>query len=190
MMTSVLLLVVTVLAIGEFLLFGALTEAYRDIRQLREFAGALDDAVPVDLGEARDAVPSSRGLSADLDSAVRAVVVFLDSHCGTCKMIVDSLNGGIPKGIWLVAVTEPAEAAYEWLAEAGIKEGTAAMERVMVMLPGDVEQNFGIRITPLAIDIENGRLSRARTVPSIRRFYSLVPTTLVLEKPLMEGVSS
>jgi hypothetical protein len=189
-MTAVLLLMVAVLAIGEFLLFGALAEAYRDVRQLREFSGALDDSMPVDLGEARDTAPSSNGLSTDLDFAVRAVVVFLDSHCGTCKLIVDSLNGGIPKGIWLVAVAESVEAAHDWLAASGIKPSSPAMDRVTVMLPGEVEQKFGIRITPLAIEIENGRLTRARTVPSIRRFYALVPTTIVLEKPIAEVVST
>lgn len=58
------------------------------------------------------------------------------------------------------------------------------------MMPGDVERNFGVRITPLAIEVENGCLTRAKTVPSIRRFYSLVPTALFLEKPFTEGVSS
>ena len=190
-MITALFLIVAVLAIGQFLLFGALAEAYRDIRQLREFVGAVDESFPVDLGEARDAVPSRYGLRVDLDSAARAVVVFLDSHCGTCRQIAGSLGGAIPDGMWLVTVAESAGAAYEWLADqAGIEAGSAAMTRVMATTPDEVERNFGLRITPLAIEIEDGRMTRAKTVPSVRRFYALAPTMLTLEKPITEGVSS
>lgn len=185
--TSVLFVITGLLAVGEFLLFGALAEAYRDIRQLREQTGAIDQPLPVELGSARDEPPSSFGLPPELDGAVRAVVVYVDSRCGTCRTIVSSLNGGIPNGVWLNVIADSSDEAFAWLGEEGFEEGRGAANRVIVASVGHVEQHLGVRVTPLAIEIENGRLARARTIPSVRQFYSMVPTTLTLAPALHEG---
>ena len=105
MIVALLFALVAVLAVGEFLLFGALAEAYRDIRQLREYSGMLDKAAPVDLGQVRDALASDVGLDAALDRAVIATAVLLNDRCGTCRAIVASLNGAIPDGLWLVVIS-------------------------------------------------------------------------------------
>lgn len=189
MVTSILFAIIAVLAIGEFLLFGALAEAYRDIRQIREQADVIDRATPVDLGLAYNQAPSEVGLQAELDSAVRAVVVFIDKRCGTCRMIASSLNGGIPRGVWLAVVSESAAEAFEWLAEAAISPDSEPGHRVMAISPGEVERHLGQVPTPLAIEIENGRLVRAKGVPSVRQFYSLVPTLITLSVPAEQEVS-
>jgi len=189
MAISILFVLVALLAIGVFLLFGALAEAYRDIRQLREAAGITDQPTPVDLGKVRDATPSSLGLHPDLDSAVHAVVVYLESRCGTCRTILGTLNGGIPNGIWLVVIAESAAEASEWLAEAAIEGHSPAGRRVMISSAEEVERNLGVRLTPLAIEIENGRLVRARTIPSARQFYALVPTTFSLNREKQGALS-
>jgi hypothetical protein len=187
--TAVLFTIIAVLAIGEFLLFGALTEAYRDIRQIREVSGLLDRPMPVDLGQAQDMPPSSLGLASDLDSAVRAVAVYLDNRCGTCRSILSSVNGGIPEGIWFVVIAESPEKAFAWLGDAGITEDSPAARRVMVTTPDEAERHLGVIATPLAIEIEHGRLTRARIVPSIRQFYALVPATKTLAPHTLEGAT-
>ena len=58
MTASILFAVIAVLAVGEVRLFGALAEAYRDIRQIREHANVIDKSTPVDLGQAYNQVPS------------------------------------------------------------------------------------------------------------------------------------
>jgi hypothetical protein len=179
--TSILLAIIAVLAIGEFLLFGALAEAYRDIRQIREQADLTDRATPVDLGRAYNQAPSEVGLHSELDSAARAVVVYIDKRCGTCQMIASSLNGGVPRGVWLAVVSESTDEAFEWLAETGISPDSEPGRRVMAISPDEVERHLGQMVpTPLAIEIENGRLVRAKGVPSVRQFYSLVPTLITL----------
>jgi hypothetical protein len=51
----------------------------------------------------------------------------------------------------------------------------------MAISPDEVERHLGQMVpTPLAIEIENGRLVRAKGVPSVRQFYSLVPTLITL----------
>src|SRR5260370_8147931 len=80
---SILISAVAILAIGEFLLFGALAEAYRDIRQIREASGALDKPMPVDLGHLVGRAPRTCGLDANLDSTLRPVALFLSNPCNT-----------------------------------------------------------------------------------------------------------
>lgn len=189
MTTSILFAVIAVLAVGEFLLFGALAEAYRDIRQIREHANVVDKSTPVDLGQAYNQVPSRVGLHPDLDSAARAVVVYVDKRCGTCRMIVSSLNGGVPRGVWLVVIAENTQAAYEWLAEAAISPDSEPGRRVIITTADQVERHLGQGLTPLAIEIENGRLTGARTVPSVRQFYSMVPTLISLSKSAEQEAS-
>lgn len=190
MLTLVLLAVVAVLAAGEFLLFGALAEAYRDIRQIREQAGVLDKTAPVDLGRAHDQRPSMTGMHPALDAAASAVVVYVDTRCGTCRMIVGSLNGGIPRGVWLAVIAESEHDAFDWLSKtAAIFPGSESGQRVMVTSPAEVEKHLGQVFTPLAIEIENGRLARAKAVPSVRKFYSLVPTLISLSTPIEQEVS-
>lgn len=190
MVTSILFAIIAVLAVGEFLLFGALAEAYRDIRQIREQADIIDRASPVELGRAYNQAPSEIGLTAELDSAARAVVVYIDKRCGTCQMIAGSLNGGIPRGMWLAVVAESADEAFEWLAESAITPESEPGRRVIAISPGEVERHLGQVPTPLAIEIENGRLVRAKGIPSVRQFYSLVPTVITLSAPAKQEVSS
>jgi hypothetical protein len=187
--TSILFAIIAVLAIGEFLLFGALAEAYRDIRQIREQADIIDRATPVELGRAYNQAPSAVGLHTELDSAARAVVVYIDKRCGTCKMIANSLNGGIPRGVWLAVVSESADEAFEWLAEAAITPESEPGRRIIAISPDEVERHLGQVPTPLAIEIENGRLVRAKGIPSVRQFYSLVPTVITLSAPGKQEVS-
>jgi hypothetical protein len=180
MLVAVLLFAISLLAIGEFLLFGALAEAYRNLRQIRESTGLLDTPAPVDLGANRHRSPSECGLPPELDSAVHAVVVYLDKRCGTCNMIVDSLSGGLPRGMWLVLIAPSAAEALSWLSEYGAGQDGDAVRRVVATSADEVERHLGAVVTPLAIEVEGGRLRRAMTVPSTRQFYALVPTTLTL----------
>lgn len=190
MVTSILFVIVAVLAIGEFLLFGALAEAYRSIRQLTDHPAAAGRYVPVDLGDALGKAPSSVGMPAELDAAVSAFIVYIANRCGTCRTIVSSLSGGLPPGVWLAVIAESPAEAFAWLGEGGISEDSPATQRIAVVTSAVIEEHFGRHITPLAIEIENGRLVRAKTVGSVKQFYSLVPSTLTLAAPEPEGVSA
>jgi hypothetical protein len=105
-------------------------------------------------------------------------------------MIASSLNGGVPRGIWLAVVSESPHEAFEWLAEAAISPDSESGRRVMAISPDEVERHLGEMVpTPLAIEIENGRLVRAKGIPSVRQFYSLVPTLITLSATAEQEVS-
>jgi hypothetical protein len=189
-LTTILCLIVAVLAVGEFLLFGALAEAYRSIRYLSDHPSSGGRYVPVDLGSVLGAVPSAVGMHPTLDSAVSAYVVYVANHCGACRSIIDSLSGGLPPGVWLAVIAKSTDEAFDWLQDGGIQRDTPAAQRVMVVSAEATQETFGTNITPLAIEIEHGHLVRAKTVGTAKQFYSLVPSTLTLSKPMQEGVSA
>ncbi|MDP9258125.1 MAG: hypothetical protein M3Q31_16465 [Actinomycetota bacterium] len=181
-MTSVLALaVIALLAAGEFLLFGALTEAYRDIAQLRHDTGTIDRLTPVDLGPALNGLPSAYGLDPSLDAASKALALFVDRKCGTCKIILRSLNGSLPLGVVLTMFADSHDEGEEWLSVNGFGHDRLAELPISIVTPG-WSNPLGIDVTPLAIEIEHGRIARASTVPSARRFYSLVPSPYQLGK--------
>ncbi len=59
----------------------------------------------------------------------------------------------------------------------------------MAASAAQIEYHYGVRITPLAIEIENGLVARARAISSVRQFYAMVPTTLAVAQPLEQGAS-
>jgi hypothetical protein len=95
---------VVVLTLSQILLYGALAEAYRDIRQLRLHVGAVDESLPVDLGVVAGGRPSDHGLAAVLDSVTSALVLLVDRRCSTCNLLVEYFAGRVPAGVWLVAI--------------------------------------------------------------------------------------
>lgn len=179
MSTPVLVLVflAAALAVGEFLLFGALAEAYRDIRQLRELSGVVDRPTPVDLGAAVGAPASSIGLPDEADSAAAAMALFVDSRCTTCRGIVSNLAGHLPDTVFLTAIAPSPPEAMTWLVQGGgfDLQDPDISSRILIASPDQIRERLGVEITPLAIDIEHGRLVRASTVPSIRQFYNQIP---------------
>ena len=64
-------------------------------------------------------------------------------------------------------IAENTQAAYEWLAESAINPDSEPGRRVIITTADEVEWHLGQGLTPLAIEIEieNGRLVGARTVP-------------------------
>jgi hypothetical protein len=187
----VLTLLVVVLGVGEFLLFGALAEAYRDIRQIRETEGILDRPTPVDLGSHAGALASSIGLPSHTDDLTEGLALFVDSRCTTCRAIVSSLAGAVPPNVVLTAIAPSQSEARKWLVHSGgfalPEEDDWTSSRLMIATPEDVQSRLGVLITPLGIAIEHGRLARASTVPSVRAFYKQLSTGIALPNTRPDG---
>ena len=102
-MTTVMLVLVGLLAVGLCILLGAFAELFHQVQQIRAQLGMVDRATPLDLGAKRDALASSVGLPAALDDAGEAMVLFLSNRCTTCRAIAHELDGTVPPGLWIVA---------------------------------------------------------------------------------------
>lgn len=177
--TNLVLGLLLILAVGEFLLFGALAEAYRDITQLRNETGIVDEAQPVDVGVGLGGQPSAYGLHPSLDTAAKGLALFVNRRCGTCQSLVRSLNGGLPRGVTLIVVDDDADAAFSWLEQNGF-DMYRTPDLPISAATADDPNPLGIDVTPLAVEIEHGRIVGAFTIPSVRRFYSRVPAPHVL----------
>ena len=119
-MTTVLLVLLSLLAFGLCILLGALVELFNQVQQIRTQLGMVDRATPLDLGAKRDALASTVGLPAVLDDTGDAMVLFLSNRCTTCRAIAHELDGTVPPGVWIVAepVTGDDQEAEAFLREA------------------------------------------------------------------------
>ena len=172
-MTAVVYLIVTVLGAVVFLLFGAQVELFQTVRQLRDYAGLIDRSEPVALGAAEGAVPSDYGLPAFLDSAHGAAILFLSDKCATCRSIAAALDGALPRGV--VAVIDPGPAG-------GPPDLTVAFqldpERTVIDADRAIMTALGLNMTPLGVVVQEGRLTRASTLPSTRLLYTLLESAI------------
>lgn len=162
-MTIALSVAVVLLGTMLLLLLGSQVEMYRTIEQLREYSGLVDRPIPLDLPN--DRTPSRVGLPVTLDTAVRGVVLLLSDRCGTCRSIAAFLDGAVNPELFLVV--EPGQGADG----AGELAVTYRLdpERTVIDRDGGIASGLGFKVTPAAVVIENGRMARASTVPSMRQ---------------------
>jgi hypothetical protein len=180
---------VGLLAALVFVLFGALLELFRDVRQLREAAGILDRPLNVDIGAVTNDSPSKVGLPAALDTAASAIVLFLSDTCATCRVLAASLNEVVPPGLCIVVEARDANSATQFLKTYGLN-ANAADGMVRVDVAREIAGKLGLDTTPVAFRIENGRFVSAATVPSARYLFSILPTPLKLNRSRQSGSSS
>lgn len=175
-MTVALSAAVVVFGALLFLLLGAQVEMFRDLAQIRELSGLLDQPMDVDLAGAVGGQPSSFGLPPQLDGSTAAIVLFLSDKCGTCRTIATSLDGRIPDGLWLVldpaSPTEDPELALSF---------DAGASRLLVDRQRDISSRLNVRVMPAAIVIKNGRFSHASTVPSTRQLSTVLESIRAAE---------
>jgi hypothetical protein len=176
-MATVALVAVGLLSLLIFVLFGALLEMYRDIRQLRDAAGILDRPLNVDIRPLEGTRPSEYGLPKALDSVASALLLLLSERCLTCRVIAASLNQSLPLGLWVVA-----EARNQQLAENFVRvTNLITHDRVMLDIGGEIAGRMGLNLSPVGFRIVNGRFVSATTVPSTRYLHSLLPAPLQLK---------
>lgn len=180
---------VGVLALLVFLLFGAVLELFRDVRQLREAAGILDRPLEVDLGDVAGTKPSRYGLPTVLDAAGSAILLFLSDRCGTCHALAAGLQGNLPRGLWVVLEARSPDSAQEFLTSYGLDRSNAEA-RVLVDVAGKIAERIGLRTTPVGFRVQSGRLVGATTVPSRRYLSSIIPDPVRLHRSVERSGSS
>jgi hypothetical protein len=177
---AVALIAVGVLALLLAILFAALVEMFRDIRQMRDALGILDRPLPVDIGSVAGTRPGSYGLPRALDSAGSAIVLFLSDRCATCHSLAAGLARPLPAGLWLVLAAKDPAAAGSFLDRFGL-DGGAAQERITVDVEEEIARRIGLHTTPVGFRVENGVLTSATTIPSSRYLAAILPEPIRLE---------
>lgn len=164
-MTYVIFGLLVVLFVSQLLQFGALIEMFRDIKQLRIVTGAIDIPRVLDLGDRKNLRATEVGLPQVLESRNRGVVLFLSDRCGTCRDLVDRLDGTLPLDLWLVFEIGRKEDVAIWLQRYQFEDHL----QVTVDHDGKIARELGVDISPVAVRVLHGRVYSAQTVPSWRQ---------------------
>ncbi|WP_051751672.1 hypothetical protein [Streptosporangium amethystogenes] len=171
-MTTVLLVLVCLLAVVLFIQIGAQVELFEQVRQIRGYLDMEDKPTPVELGTLEGASPSRFGLPAVLDHAEQAVVLFVSNKCETCRNLASALRGGaVPPSMWVVVVPVTGD-GNEFIDEFELRG-----ERVLLDEGELIVNSIGLDLTPVALHIAEGKLTRAHTVPTVRQMYAATPIT-------------
>jgi len=178
-MAAIVLIAVGALALLLAVLFGALVEMYRDVRQLRDAVGILDRPTVVEIGDVEGAMPSDYGLPRALDSAPFAVILFVSDRCMACRKIAASLGRPLPRGLWVVVEAATAAGAEAFLDAFNLRT-IATDGRLLVDVEGRIAARLGLNMSPVGFRVEQGRLASATTIPSPRYLVSILPEPLRL----------
>ena len=179
-MAGLALAAVGVLALLVFVLFGAVLELYRDVRQLRDVAGIPDRPLGVDVDSVAGTPPGEYGLPDALDESSSALVLFLSDRCATCRSLAASFDGSLPAGLWVVLEATGPESARSFVDSYRLSEWIST-GRVTVDAGGEIARRLGLDTTPVGFRVEDGLLSSATTVPSTRYLSSVLPQPIRLK---------
>jgi hypothetical protein len=163
------LIAVGVLALFVAVLFGALVELFRDVRQVRDALGILDRPLTVDLGHVAGTRPSSHGLPRELDEQHAAIVLFLSERCETCRALAAGLARPLPHGLWVVIEARDAASAAQFVEAYGLTD-----EGITIDVEGAIAGSLGLNTSPVGFRVEHGVLASATTVPSSRYLTSIL----------------
>ncbi|MGI5286146.1 hypothetical protein ACQEVF_22800 [Nonomuraea polychroma] len=169
-MTTVLLIVICVLAVVVFIQIGAQVELFEQVKQIRAYLDLEDKPDPVELGSLVGTRPSRYGLPAVLDESDAAVVLFVSNKCETCRNLASALRGGaVPPSMWVVVVPVSGD-GNEFITEFELHG-----ERVLLDEEERIVSSIGLDLTPVALHVTDGKLTRAHTVPTVRQMYAAAP---------------
>lgn len=184
-MTIALAVLVCLLAVGMFLLFGALVEVYRQVDQIRTYLRLIDEEIPIDLGAAAGLPATAIGLPAAVGEEPSTLVLFLSNKCTACRSIARAFNGVIPPSLWVVV-----EPVFDHEADAFIAEHRLGGERLIVDHGGQIAERLRLDVTPSVLFVEGGKLERASSVASSRQLFSMLPLVRQLNQSFSQDSTS
>lgn len=146
------------------LLYGALVELQRQVNQIRQIVGLVEDAHPAtfdpDLALSDLSIPAVHTYPDDADG--RAAVLVLSDHCSTCFELAEHLRGTLPYGFSVLVQSSSEADATSWLAGRGLAHGP----QVVYDRDGSDAAKLGIKGAPIVVKFEGGRAVSAANVPS------------------------
>lgn len=159
----VISIVVTVLCLGLIVVLSSQVELFRDMRQMREVTGLLDQPVELDLGVAVGASLESLG---QRNFKHATLILILSDKCATCRSLAAALDGAVPPHVQVILHGPgggESELARLWHLDRAIEDPESSLANAL-----------GINTVPSAVLMEDGRLARGLTVPSVRQLHLLM----------------
>lgn len=168
-MTATLAIVVVLLFAGLVLLFGAVLELHRQVHQLRQHAGLLDEALVVDHPKdvLRSVLPGfDEGMA---EPQARSAVLLLSDTCSTCYELSASLGAFLVPELVVVIAVRSAKTGQEWLEE----QGLTGFESVFID-GGEVADKLDLHVVPSIVRFQGLNAVSATTVPSVRQLKTTI----------------
>lgn len=166
----VIWITLAVLAILVALMFGALVELQRQLIQVRELAGFVDDSrhLKINLSGSLDDIAAR---VPELDRTAlgnRSVIFVLSTSCSTCEDMAEALSQTRSTG-WVAFIqASSSEEAATWIRRFDADLGP----NFVFDDGGQVAAYLGVNVTPAAIRFEGDNPVSAATVPSIRQLQN------------------
>lgn len=169
-MISALIVSNVLLALIVLVELGAVTELFKQVQQVRSHLRLDDLPDPFQLKQS-GVLASAVGLPGEIDSTESAVVLVLSPNCVTCRQLASALaseHSGLTDRLWILI--EPAfdHSVDDFIAQNDIRY------HFMVDTENVVADSLGVDTTPLALIFEQGRVTKAMTVPSPRQMARIL----------------
>ena len=156
-------------AIASVIVLAAATlEMYRSLQQVQQALHLTDENQEVDISELSTRDLHELGFPKVLVDQ-KHVVLFVSPKCGTCETLMRGLAGTVPSYLSIVVACPTLDEGSEWIARFGFQPNAHLYLDAGSVMTSEI----GIRITPLALLTQEGRVEKAVTVPSLRKLLSL-----------------
>jgi hypothetical protein len=168
----------------------ALLELIRQVGYLRTIAGPQQGAAIVDAVERGTALPelvgtrlgsADRATWSDFISTEFGAIVFLTTHCVTCREVAEELTGferDLPDNVSLMVIMEGEESTVEKFARAGRLDSRF----VCVDEAGETGKRIGVTWTPAALTVRNGKIGRSGIVNNVFQISSFINEELARDE--------
>jgi hypothetical protein len=154
--------------VAILLLFGAVLEFQRQLHQIRQHMGLIDQSIDVQfaIGISMDDLPEAVATGATIQ---RSAILLLSDTCSTCYEISKSLGKHLIPGLTVVIAVRDIDLGRTWLEEHGL----TGFDNV-VLDQGETADALELHTTPSIVRFEDGKAVSATTVPSIRLLGSTI----------------
>lgn len=169
-MTTAALIAAVVVGVFLALMFGALVELYRQVDQLRQQAGLVDQTTPVSFDESVTLPELGLPLTDSTRPEERFAILFLSVSCTTCADVARGLPLKRSPNLATVVEAETEEIALGWLDKVHLR----ADQRVLFDAGSRLATTLGISTTPSAVKFVGTRAVSASTVPSKRQLHEVL----------------
>ena len=165
---------VIILTIALVVLLASQVELFRDVRDMRDITGLLDQPARLDVGALRGQTLDSIGAPALATSS--GVLLILSDRCATCRSLAAALDGAVPPNLQIILTNhggEPSELTKAW-----------QLDRAFQDVDNRVASTLKISSTPAAVIVADGRIVRAQSVPSTRQLHALLDEVRAAKSPM------
>jgi hypothetical protein len=168
-MTTALAVAVVLMFAGLLLLFGAVLELHRQVHQIRQHVGLLDETLVVD--HAKDVLRSAlpRFDEAMAEPQGRSAVLLLSDTCSTCYELSRSLGAFLIPGLVVIIAVRSQEEGQHWLEE----QGLTGFENVIID-GGEAADQLDLHVVPSVVRFQGLNAVSATTVPSVRQLKTTI----------------